>query len=95
MDLKNKVKPITYLKNHTAELVREISEEGGGVLITQNGEAKIVMIDVETYERWRKAMSLLKVLAQSEGDVAAGKTVSQEEAFQRAEATINMVLKGE
>ena len=32
------MKPITYLKNRTAELLREVSEGGHAVTITQNGE---------------------------------------------------------
>jgi prevent-host-death family protein len=95
MNLKAHVKPITYLKNHTADLVRDVAEEGRTVMITQNGEAKVVVMDVETYDRWRDAMALLKVLAQSEGDVAAGNTVSQKEAFKRAGVGIRKAAEGE
>jgi prevent-host-death family protein len=45
------VKPITYLKSRTADLVREVSEAGRPVTITQNGEAKVVVMDDETYDR--------------------------------------------
>jgi prevent-host-death family protein len=89
MGFKQAVKPITYLKNHTADLVRDVSEEGKAVMITQNGEAKVVVMDVETYDRWRDAMALLKLVAQGEADVTAGRTVSQEEALKRAEAAID------
>ena len=60
MELKRDVKPITYLKNHTADLVRDVADEGRTVMITQNGEAKVVIMDVETYDRWQSAMTLLK-----------------------------------
>jgi prevent-host-death family protein len=46
--------------------VREVSEEGRPITITQNGEAKVVVMDVDTYDRWRSAMALLEVLAQGE-----------------------------
>jgi prevent-host-death family protein len=82
------VKPITYLKNHAADLIREIHEEGRSVTITQNGEAKVVVMDVDTYERWREALGLLKALAQGEVDAAAGRTVKQVEAFRRARRVI-------
>lgn len=88
MKLKDNVKPITYLKNNAAELLRYVSEEGQPVMITQNGEAKAVLIDVETYDRWRDAMALLKVLAQGEANVAAGRVVTQKKAFQRAAAAL-------
>jgi prevent-host-death family protein len=88
MTLKDNVKPITYLKNNAAELLRHVSEEGQPVMITQNGEAKAVLIDIETYDRWRDAMALLKVVAQGEGDVAAGRLVSQKKALQRAASVL-------
>jgi len=89
------VKPITYLKNRTADLVRRVSEEGRTVTITQNGEAKVVVMDVEVYDQWRKAMALLKVLAHAEAEVEAGRTVSQVDVFRRAEALLRRaVLNG-
>jgi prevent-host-death family protein len=78
------VKPITYLKNRAADLVREVREGGKTVTITQNGEAKVVVMDVEAYDRWRAAMALLKILAHAERDVEAGRTVSNTDAFRRA-----------
>lgn len=95
MSIKANVKPITYLKNHTADLVRDVSEQGQTVMITQNGEAKVVVMDVQTYDRWRDALALLKVLAQSEGEVAAGRTVPQRQAFKRAEAAMRRAAGGE
>jgi prevent-host-death family protein len=82
------VKPITYLKNRTADLVRQVSEQGRSVTITQNGEAKVVVMDVEVYDQWRKALSLLKLLAHAEADIETGRTVSQAEVFRRAEASL-------
>jgi prevent-host-death family protein len=82
------VKPITYLKNRTADLVREVHDGGRSVTITQNGEAKVVVMDVDTYDRWRSALTLLKLIAQSESDVRRERTVKQVEAFRRAEAVL-------
>ena len=55
------VKPITYLKSNAAELVREVKEDGRTVTITQNGEAKVVVMDVDTYDRWKSALALMKL----------------------------------
>jgi len=82
------VKPITYLKSRTADLVREVTEGGHTVTITQNGEAKVVVMDVDTYDRWRAAMVLLKLIAQAESDVQGGRTLKQVEVFRRAEQAI-------
>jgi len=83
------VKPITYLKNRTADLLREVSEGGHAVTITQNGEARAVLMDVDTYDRWRSAMTLLKLLAQGEADVEAGRSVKQSDVFRRARKAID------
>lgn len=88
MALKEDVKSITYLKTRTADLIREVSKSARPVAITQSGEAKVVMMDVGTYDRWRSALALHKLLAHSEADARHRGTVSQKEAFLRAEAAI-------
>lgn len=37
------IKPISYLKAHTSELINDISKNKSTVVITQNGEAKVVV----------------------------------------------------
>jgi len=93
MASKKDVRPITYLKSRTADLVREVSKDGRPVTITQNGEAKVVVMDVETYDRWRAALALLKTLAQAEADVAKGRTVKPSEAFRRARGAIERTAR--
>ena len=88
MQHKRDVRPITYLKNNTADLIREVSDNGRTVLITQNGEAKAVVMDVELYDRWKATLAMLRILAQSEAEFEAGKVVSQKDAFTRAETAI-------
>ena len=88
MPKRGDVRPITQLKNRTADLVREVTENGRPITITQNGEAKVVVMDVESYDRWRSSMALLKMLALGEADVERGRTVKQKEAFLRARKEI-------
>ncbi len=64
MSERSDIKPITYLKNRTAELVREVSEQRRTVTITHNGEAKVVVMDADTYDRWRSAMARPRFRAQ-------------------------------
>ena len=82
------VRPITQLKNRTADLVREVSEEGRPITITQNGEAKVVVMDVESYDRWRASMALLKLLAQGQADLERGRTLKQADALRRARKAV-------
>lgn len=40
------VKPISCLKSHAASIANDIAESGEPLLITQNGEARLVVMDV-------------------------------------------------
>ena len=40
MKLSGQIKPISYLKAHAAEIVRNMGEHREPLIITQNGEAK-------------------------------------------------------
>ena len=41
MKLSSQIKPISYLKAHAAEIVRNMGDHGASLVITQNGEAKV------------------------------------------------------
>jgi prevent-host-death family protein len=93
MDRTRDVKPITYLKNRAADLVRQVSEDRRTVTITQNGEARVVVMDVDTYDRWRSAMALLKLLALAEADVEGGRVVRQADALRRAAGVLKQARR--
>lgn len=63
MKLSDQIKPISYLKAHAAEVVRNLSGQAEPLVITQNGEAKAVMQDIKSYEQTQETMALLKMLA--------------------------------
>lgn len=66
------VKPISYLKNHAAEIASTLAETGEPLLITQNGEARLVVMDVAAWEQQEQTMALLKILALGQRDIDAG-----------------------
>ena len=51
MKLSSQIKPISYLKAHAAEIVRTLGDQSEPLIITQNGEAKAVMQDIDSYEQ--------------------------------------------
>ena len=63
MKLSNQIKPISYLKAHAAEIVRTLGVQREPLIITQNGEAKVVVQDIDSYEQMQETVSLLKILA--------------------------------
>jgi prevent-host-death family protein len=50
MKCSTQIKPISYLKAHAAEIMRKLNEEREPVVIIQNGEAKVVLQDIKSYE---------------------------------------------
>ena len=73
MKLSSQIKPISYLKAHAAEIVRNMGEQREPLIITQNGEAKVVMQDIESYEQTQETMALLKILALGKRQIEEGK----------------------
>ena len=73
MKLSRQIKPISYLKAHAAEIVRNIGEQREPLIITQNGEAKVVLQDLESYEQAQETMALLKILALGRRQIEEGK----------------------
>ena len=73
MKLSTQIKPISYLKAHAAEIVRTLSVQGEPLVITQNGEAKVVLQDIESYEQTQETMALLKMLALGTRQIEEGK----------------------
>ena len=72
MKLSSQIKPISYLKAHAAEIVRNMGEQREALIITQNGEAKVVMQDIESYEQTQETMALLKILALGKRQIEEG-----------------------
>ena len=73
MKLSSRIRPISYLKAHAAEIVRTLGERGEPVIITQNGEAKVVIQDIDSYEETQETVALLKILALGSRQVEAGR----------------------
>jgi len=72
MKYSTQVKPISYLKSHAAEIIKGISESREPMLITQNGEAKLVVMDVRSYEEQEETLALLKILALGNREIEQG-----------------------
>ena len=67
-------KSISYLKAHTAAIVRTLGERREPLIVTQNGEAKVVIQDIDSYEEMQNTMALLKILALGNRQIEAGQT---------------------
>ena len=83
MRLSTQVKSISYLKSHAAEIIRDLSETGEPLVITQNGEAKAVVQDIRSYEQTQETLALLKILALGKMEIEEGKVTPAKEVFRR------------
>jgi prevent-host-death family protein len=81
MKFSTQVKPISYLKSHAAEIIRDITETREPMLITQNGEAKLVVMDVRSYEEHEETLALLKLLALGNREIEQGQFRAADEVF--------------
>lgn len=72
MRLSSQVKPISYLKANTAEVLLKLAECREPLVITQNGEAKAVLQDVASYGETQETLALLKILALGNREIEAG-----------------------
>lgn len=73
MKFSESVKSISYLKAHASEVIRDVSQNQKTLLITLNGEAKVVLQDVKLFEQTQEALALLKMLTLSSKDLKKGR----------------------
>ena len=81
MKLSETVKPISFFKAHASEIVNQMVENHQTMVITQHGEARAVLQDLNSYEQTQDALALLKILALSTVKLEAGKIKPIRKAF--------------
>ncbi len=83
MEYIDNIEPVTVLKTRSADLIRRARETGKPIVITQNGKPTAVIVDVESFERQRETMLLLKALVQGDTDHREGRSLSHTRARAR------------
>lgn len=89
MKFSEAVKPISYFKAHASEVVRDVVDNNKTMIITQNGEAKVILQDVRAYEQLQESLALLKILALSQKSLNEGKVKTAAKAFKDIKTRIN------
>ena len=80
-----RVRLLSHLKSRAAELIRNIVESREPMLITQNGEGRVVVQDVQSYEDLHQTLALLKILAMGQKTIEAGQCMSAGDVFAEIE----------
>ncbi|MBM9537082.1 type II toxin-antitoxin system prevent-host-death family antitoxin [Desulfobulbus alkaliphilus] len=85
MNISNDIRPVTYLKSRTAELLKQINDTHRPVIITQNGEPRAVIQDPQNFEDMRNALGILKLISMGEEDLKNENFLEQEVVFKNIE----------
>ena len=75
------IKPISYIKANAAEVIKDINESKKPLIVTQNGEAKVIIQDLESFEKMQDTMLMLKIIAQGRNEVEKKSVKSAKSAF--------------
>jgi hypothetical protein len=70
------IKSISYLKSHAAQISEELALNGDPFIITQNGEATMVIEAVKQFQEKEALIAALKIIALGEKDRLQGKGIS-------------------
>jgi prevent-host-death family protein len=71
--LTDHVRSISYLKTNAAKIIQDMGKGGQPLIITQNGEAQVVVQGIADYEETQETMALLKILALGSRQVEKGR----------------------
>jgi prevent-host-death family protein len=82
MKLSSQIKSISYLKAHASEIIHQLNKQQEPLIITQNGEAKAIMQDLQSYEQQQETLALLKILALGNRQIEEGHVQTISDAIQ-------------
>lgn len=77
--------PISDLRQDTAGVIKRAALSHEPVFITQHGRPAAVMVDTQTYERTRRQLQILQLLARGTAEIEAGVGRDMEAVFADAD----------
>jgi len=66
----------------------QLQQEREPIVITQNGEARAVLMDVRTYEQSQETLAMLQILAHGRKQIQTGQTLPLSEAIARVKSSL-------
>jgi prevent-host-death family protein len=90
INLKEDIKPISYIKTNAADMINYINDHKNPIIVTQHGEARGVLLDVESYQNMVNALSIMKLLQVSEKSIQDGRVYDNEEVFSSLRTKIGL-----
>ncbi len=81
VNLKEDIKPISFIKTNAADMMKYVNESHNPIIITQNGEARAVLMDISSYQEIKDAFSIMSLIKISEDDIKNGDFQTSDEVF--------------
>ncbi|KAF5088798.1 type II toxin-antitoxin system Phd/YefM family antitoxin [Acetobacterium wieringae] len=91
INLKEDIRPISYIKTHAADMLKYINDNKNPIIVTQNGEARGVLLDVESYQNMINALSLMKLIQISENSIGEGELHQNKDVFAELRKNIEAI----
>ncbi len=79
------IKPITYMKTNAADILAVVSETRQPIIITHNGEGKMVIQDIDSYQSAKETIAMLKLAVLGRKSVEHGRVKPARKAFEDIE----------
>ncbi|WP_375428259.1 type II toxin-antitoxin system Phd/YefM family antitoxin [uncultured Sphingomonas sp.] len=76
------IKPVSFVEENAGHLAGILAESDEPLILTEGGEARIVVQSVKAYEETQETIAFLKILLMGMEDVQAGRTIPADEAFE-------------
>ncbi len=81
--------PLSDLQEDTQAVLQRVRESGTPAVITQEGRAAAVLIDIESFRRTESEREILALLARGEREIAAGLGYDLNEVLAEADALLS------
>lgn len=89
------IRPVSDLRNHFAEITKEVQASNEPVFLTKNGVGSIVVMSMEAYESNRYESEVYDKLKEAEVQaLGTSERRSHEEVMTAARARLDAILEG-
>ena len=80
------IQPISYLKTNPSDVVKRVQETREPVGITVNGRVQAIIQDPISFQKTKDQLTMLRILAMGQQQIAEGKVTDHDALFDRLEA---------
>ena len=77
------IRPLSEFRAGVASFVKQVTETGRPLVLTQRGRGVAVVLDVHEFEAMRERLALLEDISRAEAQLARGEGVPHEQAKAR------------